>query len=151
MRGCRCGDSYRVCLWCVWGEGVHFHTCVCVDVNIILGQRHSQRLVKLFSSATCAVSTVALHLCDWLQQRARSSLSVNGDHCKKVFVLQQSRGFIPSLWLSNEALCCLIPSGTQEISQKKVELFFHQGWWHSVHLHMSGLRVPLRASLGNHR
>ncbi len=57
---------------------------------------------------------------------------------QKVFVVLQSRGFIPSLWLPNEALYCLIPSTTCKNQSKEGLAVFHQGWWASVHVHMSG-------------
>lgn len=45
---------------------------------------------------------------------------------QKVFVLQQSRGFIPSLWRPNEALCCLIPRAARKNPSKEGLAVFHQ-------------------------
>lgn len=101
-----CNPSDSVC--------VMFHSglfMVCVGMGAILGQ-------VLFDFVL---------LC---QQRRSSSVHLGPVQSstvhaqwmatRKVFVLQQSRGFIPSLWLSNEALRCLTPGGTWGINQKKV-------------------------------
>lgn len=133
--------QWQLCLRCVSGEGVDFvYTWISYRAKDNPNIEPHLSLQPCF----CAVSTVTLHLCTFLSQWTATI-------AKKVFVWQQSRGFIPlaltSKWssvlsdtqrhMANQSKegfsCC--PSGLMTQRSRP---------------HVRDWEVPLRTSLGNH-
>ena len=122
----RCSDSYvyGVCREKGWTLCTReYHT----------GPKTIPTLSHTFlSSHVFAPSAPSLSIC------AHFSLSEQPPLQKKSLFGSKAVASSPSLWLPNEALYCLIPSGTWRISQKKVLAVVHRGWWPSVRAHMLG-------------